>query len=87
MSVPAETAAYRDDVRDASAAAWHAIGELRDYVLAVKSCIGTSSTSAGSLPIPEDHERITTKLAAVNATVSQLLAFVAQRAPEHGVTP
>ena len=64
-----------------------AIGELRDYVLAVKSCICTSSTSEGSLPIPEDHERITTKLAAVNTTVSQLLTLVAQCGPTQEATP
>lgn len=71
-----ESRDYRDAVHSAADAAWRAIGELGDYVQAVRSCIPN-----GGLPIPEDHERITTKLAAVDVAVAKLLAFVAQRSP------
>ena len=83
MPASGEIVAYRDEVRAAAQEAWRAIENLRDYVLAVKSCLGAASAS-GALPIAEDHANITRKLADVDATVAQLLALVAQRQPGEG---
>ena len=68
-----EGRAYRRDVSDALRSALTANRLLSEYMLAMKSCVDAH----GGRTIPEDAERITTKLAAVQAAGREVLTVLA----------